>query len=42
MADNGVFIALCYILQVFWIGKAKDEDGSEIPVKPEWTQTFAS
>jgi hypothetical protein len=40
MAEETIFIAMCYILQVFWIGHAKREDGSDIPVEPKWADTL--
>jgi len=36
LAENSVFLAICYILQVFRITKAVNEDGSEKPLEPEW------
>jgi len=36
MGENSIFIALCYILQLFEIGKAINEDGTEVPPNPHW------
>jgi len=41
-AVNSAFIAMCLILQVFWIDKAKNEDGSEKPVEPVWKSTLTT
>jgi len=36
MAENTIFIAMSCILQVFSIGRALNDDGSEKPLKPQW------
>jgi len=36
MAENSNFIVMCYILQVFSITRALNDDGSEKPLKPHW------
>jgi cytochrome P450 len=35
-AENGLFIAFASILHTFWIGKALDANGKEIPFTPRW------
>ena len=42
MAEQGVLIAMAYMLQVFRIGKEKNEDGSEKPFEPQWENTLLS
>jgi len=37
LAENSIFLAICYILQTFRITRALYEDGSEKPLEPVWT-----
>jgi hypothetical protein len=36
MGVNTVFIAICSILQAFWIDKPVDEDGSRVSPEKRW------
>jgi len=38
LAENSIFIAMSCILQVFFIGKALNDDGSEKPLQPHWVE----
>ena len=41
MADGSLFLAISGILQVFSIGKAVNEDGSEKPLESRWETGLA-
>jgi len=42
MAENSVFIAICCILHIFSITRKTNEDGSEVPLDPEWINALVT
>lgn len=40
MADESVWLAIASVLATLTLGKAKDEEGNEIEISEEYTDSF--